>query len=753
MICRLSGTDPSGVSQVEEPRAISAFAGLSLAELKHRVRTDRTSFELRYHLARAIAGTGDQEQTLRAWRKALVLQPDSPTAGLHLSEALFGAGEHDEAIDWLKRLIARRPDDDGLKIATIGLCLRSDARRFARWFAEQFLETPKPSPRLSMALAHVFRLFDDHHRAGRAAQVSTDGADLDARQRVLATQIADWNGDVAAALGHRQSLARAVPSGATYARWAMALSRSGDPAGAANAVGSALQFFAADPDQISDLAALLTSAQMSPLRDYVLTSLTARAASDRNAAVALALAHYRLGNWRATKRMLDDDPSLGEHPLLAIAGHNIGELADAGHAPPVRVTDHALRTGLLRRKPRRRGPHGRGGSGSADAVVMILLSENGPDVREQMLLRLASREAAQAGRTVVARQVAAAGLDAEFTADAGYLSGCFFGIPDYQLISKPSAQSGHDTPVPADSELGFLSPAGASEVLLLRQAMEPFSDLVLQTADPGLAVSAGLAMVDFPNSRLMLHVAESWFTSDAGVPDFFDAAMAALLDDRRVRCLANHTGVAEAVHQRWGDGARISVIPDAVDVRATRRGSGGIGRLRAGEGMSVRTDKPLVSVVGAGAVDQSDGFSGVPDMRDAADLVVWHPGGTPAAASASSPGPVLAWPNEPGPFLAHASLALAWHTTGDHETILLDHVAMSVPILRVGGSPGPDGAGSEAGFPDLGSVMVDELAERLRLLLSRPDHLAEVGEAARLWARKHRNLDRAARQLGKLYRR
>ncbi|ANK80725.1 MAG: hypothetical protein TEF_07870 [Rhizobiales bacterium NRL2] len=732
-----------------QPALEAEAAGLFATAARHwlnLVRRHPDDAELRWRHAEALRLDGDRDGARQALRKALVTRPDHAGAAFRFAEMLFQDGDAAEGMVWLKRIMARRPDDDELRIGVLEFCARHGMIGQVRVQAERMLRGERrPSARLSTALAFLFGCMGDHGMALEAARAAMAAREAPAGSALLAAHYAELAGAPEEAGRILGELIERMPSGAACGRRARALAESGEADAAAAAIGSALLTFATMPEHLADMAHMLAAPRHARMCGVLLDALQAGAASGReDARVALALVHYRLGDWRETGRLLAAAPSLQGHPALTVARANIAATADLLEAGSGKMPADALAHGLP-------GPP-RGTSVAADGLV-VLLDREGWTGRQRGIMEVAKLAAERHGMKVSVIQRAPPGIDTAAAADAARLAGALAGIADYVVIDPAEASPAED------SALGYLTPALAAETGALQHAIAERRPATVHLASADMMMAGGLGAVMAGVPRLFLHAGADWLSDGPQGSRAFRSAFAYLARRPRVRIVAASDASGEALRAYAPEGARRPLqIPTAVDSRDLRRRSGGRERRRAAELLELGEGADFLSVFGA--LTEEAGLAELLERLDADALppriVVWRHAPGPAALTGlgGSAGMALRrrrWPIEPAPFLGHARLAIAWNATERHRLTVLQHVIMGVPVLLADSPDLEDLAGSDGAAMALATSEPDAAARETTRWLGDAALRRETAEAAARNVRRVHNVERALRRVIRLH--
>lgn len=712
------------------------------------MQADMSSPDLRWRYGEALLESGDPEGARDAWRRAIVLAPDHAAAALRLADHCYRDHEPEEAVRWLKRICLRRPDDDGLRVAVLCLCLMHADTRRARAFAEDFLSAPARSNRLRGALFHLFRLFGDEGRARQAAGLGTGERPDGVEGRLLAAACADWAGDRQAAVQQYAAIAEMAPSGASLARKAVAQLRAGDETAAAATLASAVHLFLKQPEQLSDLASMLSWPEAAPLRQVVLSALEREALTEPAAAAAVALTAYRLGDWRRAADMLDGLPELPSGPAFAVIDRNLRAASAEADRLPGDAAGYAFGNdvpGLVQAgEPQ----------GDAAGVLLVLGPDDDPG-RGEMLVD-ALRESGVDPAVLQIGGVAGGGEMLPSTEDAELLSACMHGLPWMIAPGRMPAADAEGLP----RAFGYLPPHMVAEIQFFISALKSGAAGTVHISGSATMLSAGLAALHAGARSVHLHLPGSTVRAGQARQGFFRRALARLLADGRCRALAGDDAELAAVREGFDPVREPRALRAGVDEKRVRRSSGGIHRLRAGETLGTVGDRPppfLVSVL-HDRYPPPDWLSrmAIDLSADGIRFVVWEWAVNGAAAHAGSAPPglqVLRWPAQPAGYLAHADLGLLIGAADSMVLPLLSHAAMRVPVQPVGTTGIPAGSGGMTDLPSLPPVSPDDLADVLRSLAAHPPELAEIGEKSRLWVQSAGNLRRPARLLARLHER
>lgn len=732
-----------------QPALEAEAAGLFATAARHwlnLVRRYPEDGELRWRHAEALRLDGDRDGARKALRKALVTRPDHAGAAFRFAEMLFQDGDGAEGMVWLKRIMARRPEDDELRIGVLEFCARHGMIGQVRVQAERMLRGERPpSARLSRALAFLFGCMGDHGMALKAARASMAAREAAAGNALLAAHYAELAGAPEEAGRILGELIERMPSGAAYGRRARALAESGEADAAAAAIGSALLNFATAPEQLADMAHMLAAPRHARLRGVLLDALQAGAVAGReDARVALALVHYRLGDWRETGRLIATDASLQGHAALAVARANIAAAADLLEAGSGMMPEDALSRGLP-------GPP-RGTSAAADGLV-VLLDREGWTGRQRGVMEVAKLAAERHGMKVSVIQRAPPGVDAAAAADAARIAGALAGIADYVIVDPAEASPAED---PA---LGYLTPALAAETGALQHAIAERRPAAVHLASAGMMIAGGLGALMAGVPRVFLHAGADWLSDGPQGSRAFRTAFAHLARRRQVRIVAASDGSGQTLSAYAPAGARRPLlIPTAVDSRDLRRRSGGRERRRAAELLDLEEGADFLSVFGA--LTEEEGLAVLLERLDADALppriVVWRHAAGPAALSGldGAAGAALRrrrWPIEPAPFLGHARLAIAWNATERHRLSVLQHAIMGVPVLLADSPDLEDLAGPDGAAAALETSAPDTAARETARWLGDADLRRKAAEAAARNARRIHNVDRALRRVIRLH--
>lgn len=724
--------------------AVAAESGGGHAEaVRHwllLVRSHPGDAELRWRHAEALRLSGDEAGARQELRKALVNRPDHERAALRLAELQFARGEITDGLTWLKRMMSRRPDDEGLRIAVLGLCAREGMIGHLRVLAERMLDSERPGPRLCTALAFLFVAIGDHPRALEAAMAGLSDPAAPPQLALFAAGIADLAGDPARAGAILTRLAEKVPSGAAYGRRARALSEAGDADGAARAIGSALLMFQNAPEHLADMAHVLSAQRHARLRGTLLAALENAAAEDDRARVALALVYYRLGDWRETEDMLRADPALTDHPLLALARSNIRHASRNLPGGAGRMPEDAFARGLPRPPA----------AAARDPDRMVLLFDRqGWTRRQRSVMEVARLGVEKEGLTVTILQRAPAGLDRQSREDAAFLAGCLTGFPAYELIDPADLQTGGAAQeIPAD--LGYLTPAMAAEVTAFRDAIDRHAPGMVHIASAEMAVAGGLAALMAATPRIMMEAGQDWLRDGASEDRAFRAGLGHLAGQRAVRLVASSDESARTLAAALPDMPRDPlIIPPAAGSRDLRRRSGGRERVRAAELLGLASGDDFLSIIGEGPPE--GGLSDLLTKIDAAVLprrtVVWRHAPGPLLSAAEGDGHIMEmrWPIEPAHYLGHARLALAWGAGEAQRLAVLQHAIMGVPVLLLD-SPALTDLAAEGAATPIDAPDAARLAGVLSAWLSDNGLRGRAADEAATAVRSRHRVDRALRR-------
>jgi tetratricopeptide (TPR) repeat protein len=692
----------------------------------------------RWRFAEALWIENEQDQAIREWRKVLVLQPDAVPAALRMAQMSFRANDTEEAVRWLKRIAGRRQEDDCLKTAILCLCLAEGETRSARALAEQFLDQGPLSTDLAESLFHVFRLFDDAPRARRAAGIDAGMLPRSPEGLWLAARAALWARDGKVAVACLSALSKAAPGGQVVARTAIAQNLAGDAHGAAVTLASATQLFLTMPEQLADLASALSWPGLDRLRQVVISTLQRMAGADRNAAAALALANYRLGDWLTAAAVLDTQAALPGWPQLSVVQANLSAHLQAHTSLPVDAAEFVFAdhdNDLIPGRQNLLHP-------AALAPALLVLGEDISSGHREMLLG-AVDAAAPALAVIEANDVRS---DSTIGIHAGLLSECYHGIRDYQFGSAGSVTS--DDVQDAQRALGYLPPRLAAEVIRFRDHVRSTAPRSVHVAGPDIAVAAGLGALLAGATQVRFHMDHDWFVRGRRQQAFFDVGMKRLLADSRCRAVTDSPALSDVVLGM--DPAR-PVVPLApgIDVRAVRDSARGIHRLRGAEALGAIHEQDATSLISVlGLADRpdvilfKDAISGLDPVEFR--FVIWA---EPDALSVAdrfdgmANVKVMRWPANAGAFLTHCDLGVVW---GDPNvtTPILSHGAVGVPLLQIGAG-NPD-------MPSLGTIPIDSLPETMKVVAGNRETLADVGEQTRRWAQTNYPLRRTARAISRL---
>lgn len=720
--------------------ALLAAGDLSMLDLDmwlNRVRLDPGDVTARWYLAEVRGHLGEAETARSEWRKVLVLRPDAAPAAMRLAQAAFRGGDPEEAIRWLKRICNRRPDDARLTAAVLGLCLSEGFEREARALAEVLLSMRSEGG--SEALFHVFRLFDDVPRACQAAGLHSSRPPRSPDHLWLAARAAAWSGDREASARYCAALAEVAPGGNAMAQKAIAELALGREDDSARTLASATQLFIDQPDHLGDLAAGLSQPRFERLRQVVMATLQRLAASDPEAAAALALAHYRLGDWQAAADIMQG--TVRPKPLeelkivarnIAVHRREIGEL-------PVDAAGLAFSNGLESLLP----------TVPADQVetrrtgaVLVLGDDLAPAERE-WLLHLLTR----ALPSVEVIEWGALRSDSDDGADAALISECHADCRRYVLGAagavSPDLQSG------AAGGLGYLPPNLIAEVLWLQDQIRQSAPAAVYIAGGGIAVAASLAALRAGVTDVRCHVGQGWLKAGDQRHGFFRQAMRRILSDRRTLPIVPDEQSLVQVSELLEPAREPLLMAPSIDGKSMRDKARRIHKLRAAEALGT-AEMPdgcvLISVYGLTGRSDAEAFrNAIGKLQSGrARFVIWrdhNDGHLSDALKAEGDCLVRPWPVSPGPFLIHCGLAIQWAGPGDGLQSLC-HAAMSVPVLPVAGTNPP--------FPVPEIANAESLADRLVELLDAPEKLAAIAEEARLWVQANRPMRRSVRRIQRL---
>ncbi|WP_416899665.1 MAG: hypothetical protein ACMVY4_08155 [Minwuia sp.] len=735
-IYELVGYRPS--SGPDHPHAATGETSVSYWRRSLKAAPDDLSRRLGY--AEALYAEGNHDAAAGAYRKLLVLDPSHVLAGCRLAACRFRAGDNEDALLWLKRLAMRCPEDAALRVAALALCLRHGDARAARGLAELWLAGPPQPARIAHALVHFFRLIGDRKRALKAASAGVAAHPRDPAMRILAAEAAEWAGDLVQAASHYGALAEIAPSGVSHGLRVRALDVAGDASAAANAIGSAIHLFARSPVHLADLAVTIGAPGYEHLKRVVLSELSLAADEDPDAGPSLVLAHYRLGDWKSAAGVLGRAVAAPETSAEAVAtaAANLRTWVEAGETLPLDMASEAFGRGLLLPESGRGGPHT---EEAVDGPALLLLGGRLPNDRERLLLDIVRR----ARGPVAVRQTRAPGLPADWLADAGLLSGAWYGIGDFRVEAKGSDASEAPDMPPA---FGYLHPAMVAETAHLRRTIRSLSPCAVHVADPGLYATAGLAALHEGAPALLLHLAEGWEEKCRDAGAFVEAAVRMLLGQKTVRAVLPSLPALTTLPETRRPAV---AMPAAIDLAAFRNSSGGVARHRAAESLEVdgAADAGLLAIVGEPVPDDAPALAALADA-----LRTTHPGLRPVlfrpGAKAVAGVDIMAWPEDPAPFLAHVRLAAAWRCDAADEMHLLQLAAMSVPVAGVATDRWPAGREGAPPLPPAASMTPPEAAVDLPRLLADPAALAAAAETQREWVRSSRPLRNAIRRFEKL---
>lgn len=718
---------------------VGRYSELDKTYCKNRVRADRADPAARWYLAETLAWHGDAENAVTEWRKALVLRPDAAPAAIRLAQSSFRMGEPAEAVRWLKRIVNRRPGDDRLKIAALGLCLCEGHSREARALAEVFLDARDLTSGTAEALFHVFRLFDDTSRARRAAGLDRGRPGLDTEMLWLAARAAIWSVDGASAVTCLSALGDASPGGHVLARKALAQQQQQDTEGAALTLASAAQLFLSSPGQLADLAASLSVPGMDRLRQVVLSTLQRLATDDAEAAAALALAHYRLGDWQSAQRTLDGCSSRPDWPELEIAARNMTGHRRVHGSLPSDAAGFAFKNDAVELFDARRGTL----PTDADSPLLLVLGDD-LDPGERELLMRALAEAAPTLSVIEFGDIRSDTSGGEMSAA---LSECFHGTDGYQFGAAGRVDP--ETDVTAHGGLGYLPPHLTAEIAWLGDQIERIRPGTVHIAGASAAVGTGLAALGAGVGRIRFHAGPAWLARGQKRQGFFQAAVTRLLQDRRCRLVTGSGVVADTLSDMLQPANDPLHLPAGTDGKAARQEARLIHRLRASEVLDVAKlpeGCALISVFGLQEPSDIERFVRFAEVADGrfVRFVQWSMPDTPGLPQRvldQLPVVRLRWPGNAGAFLVHCRLGLAWGK-GQHELQALAHAAVSVPVLAV------DGA--DLSMPSLGQSTADSLPGELSAVLDMSEKLEAIAEEARLWAQSNRPFRRMVRRIRRL---
>lgn len=706
---------------------------------RDQVRADRSDAKARWYLAESQALSGNLPAALADWRKILVLRPDAAPAALRLAQLSFHSGEVEEAMRWLKRMANRRPDDEQLVIAILGLCLSEGQTREARALAELFLATRARTSGCDEALFHIFRLFDDTGRARQASGLDNGSAGRSPDRLWLAVRAALWSVDGSASVALLAALGDVAPGGNVMARKAMAQHRFGDTDSAALTLASAVQQFLASPAQLADLAASLAWPSLAPLRQVVLSTLQRLAVNDPEAAAALALAHYRLGDWASADAVIKTSADHPVWPELAVVLANLANHKRTHDSLPANAAAFAFTHAAVELHDRSNGTDPE----ADDAPALLIVGDDlGPGEREMLIRAL--------GNVAPAVSVIELGdlrSDTPGGEMAAILSECFFGTDSYLF-----GAAGHiefDDAGEPDNVLGYLPPQLAAEILWLRDHIQRIGPRSVHIAGAGVALSGGLGAMYAGVKQVRLHAGPGWLERGLKRQGYFRAGVVRLLADRRFRLVSTSVNDDATLDDVLTPVVEPVRTPAGIDGRAMRQEARLIHRLRASETLGVLDDQQgcsLVSVFGLADDHHLERFRQVVSRIDPGKIrfVVWadQVGPVPALSGAEDQAvTVLRWPGNAGAFLVHCRLGLAWGKK-QSELQALAHAAVSVPVLAV------DGA--DLTMPTVDQCLSDSLPARLPELLGQSDHLESIAEGARLWVQSNRPLRRLVRRIQRL---
>lgn len=722
-----------------------------VAHWRNHMRQDMGNPDLRWRYGEALFVVGDEEGARDAWRRAMVLAPDHAPACLRLADHDFRHDQPEEAVRWLKRIVLRRPGDDGVKIASLCLCLLHADTRRARAFAEDFL-AGAGSNRLRGALFHLFRLFGDEERARQAARLGDGERPADVEGRLLAAACAEWAGDRPAAVRQAAALSEMAPGGWALGRKALAQLRAGGEAEAASTLASAVHLFLKQPDQLSDLASMLNWPQSAPLRQVVLSALEREALTEPAASAALALTAYRLGDWPRASAILDGLNQSPEGPVFEVIRNNLRAATATGNALPSDAAGHAFSRdlpGLIPTPPPRKPETGEDRS----RVLLVLGPEDDPG-RNAMLIEVLRESGADLA--VLQTGGVAGGESLPSTEDAGLLSACMHGLPWIMAPGRLPTAGTEELP----EAFGYLPPHMVAEIQFLLQAMRASGADMVHVAGSAITLSAGLAALHAGARSVYLHLQGSAIRAGASRYGFFRPALARLLADRRCRALAGSEAEAAEIGIGFAPTREPKVVSPGVDERKVRHNSGGIHRVRAGQALGVGVAAEphfLVSVLHQSFPPPDWLLSAAADLEDAGIRFVfweWAVDGAAAHADIAARGlAVLRWPEQPAGFMAHADLGLLVDSPEGLVQPVLAHAAMRTPILPVTTEATAPEAGIGQDMPKLHPVSVKNLIPALRGFASKPAVLADTGEQARLWVQANGHLRHPARRLARLHER
>lgn len=710
---------------------------LDVTDWEKKVRTCRSDPVARWYLAEALAAAGAYGDALQAWRKVLVLKPDAAPAALRLAQMSFRDGAPDEAVRWLKRICNRLPDNARLKTSVLGLCLSEGFHREARALAELFLDQGRMGPDSAETLFHLFRLFDDRSRACQSAGLHARALPRDPQGLWLAVRASMWAGDLQSSIEYLSALSEVAPGGNVLARKAVAEFDLGWQDKAAQTLASAAQLFIAEPAPLADLAVGLSRPRFEKLRQVVLSTLQRLAAADASATSALALAHYRIGNWRAAAEVLEAATTPKDWPELAVVSDNLQTHRQSYGELPVDAAAFAFENNLI--SPGRAEPPDAGESGT---VLLVLGDDLAAGEREWMLQLLS-----EAGSSLTVVELGDQRSDADGGMQAALLSECFTGCERYvqgaagQVVS---VSEGGDF-----SGLGYLPPDLSAEVLWLRDEILKTSPHSVHVAGGGAAISAALGAIHAGVDKVRLHAGRNWLEAGMSRHQFFKRGVSALLSDRRLQLVTTTDEKGELFNRLFAPAKVPRPLIPGVDGKSIRDRSRLIHRLRAREALDVQAqpeDCMLVSVFGPGDPDHLKDLLGALRSQsiDRFRFVVWttrNDRGLHHAFQDEQQVVLLPWPSNPGAFLVHCKLAITW-ACDDTDLQLLSHAAMSVPVLAV--------ESSVSSMPLFGPVDRTSLAARLIEFLDCPGQLDDTAEKARLWVQSNRPMRRAVRQIRRL---
>lgn len=672
---------PAGgpASDVAEAALAAERAGLFATASEHwrqviRIHPDLP--EARWRLAEALRQDGDADGARAALRKALVLQPDHAQAALRLGEMLIDAGETVDGLTWLKRIMGRRPEDEALRVTVLGVCARAGLIGQVRVLGERMIGEPGTGARLSAALAFVFLGMGDHGRALEAAMAGLSRSDAPAAHGLLAADLADRAENAAEASRILARLVDQVPSGVAVGRRARAQADAGDADGAAVTIGSALLRFHDAPDHLSDMALLLAAPRHARLRGVLVNRLETEASADgHGAAAALALIHYRLGQWREASGIAAAMENPGAHRFLAIAAENMRKAATALPGASGRMPEDAFAAQLFRAP--RPVPE------CDPARQVMLFDRHGWSGRQRSLLEIARLAMEEAAFRPSILQRAPDGLDATGCSDAAFLAASLTGVPDYAVINPGDLDEG--AAEAASPVLGYLPPRMAAEVEAFRAAIAAQRPVAVHIASANMAVSGGLAALLAGAPRIFLHAGPDWLSDGPEQDRAFLDGLTFLARQPVVRIAAGSEAGAERLAAALTPKRPPKVMPPALDSRGLRHRSGGRERGRAAELLGLAEGEAFLSVFGdkadIAAIGQA--LASLPVAERPARTVLWRHRATRAASESADADTVrtLRWPVEPAHYLAHARLALAVGADESHRLTVLQHIVMDIPVL------------------------------------------------------------------------